>query len=273
MPFSGRWMSQMQYTPKIKSDKPRANFNFGSHTATLYGDIVSVGRVQYTWLLVVFDALKHPALIVSAEVNSMAAMGGGSHFLCVFEESGRGIVSGSDDWADEELFTARALGVVHEKLPSLGKRAHRTVLFLCTGNYYRSRFAEHLFNHLAEERGLAWRAVSRGLSNETGPWKTGPISQYARAGLESRGIKAAEPHREPMYCEEADLSAADVIVALKEAEHRALVAARFPAWAGRVEYWHVHDIDVAHPDQALPALEALVRSLLDRLADPAGMVR
>ena len=40
------------------------------------------------------------------------------------------------------------------------------VLFLCTGNYYRSRFAEELFNHLAIQRGLAWRADSAGLEVE-----------------------------------------------------------------------------------------------------------
>ena len=40
----------------------------------------------------------------------------------------------------------------------------KTVLFLCTGNYYRSRFSEYLFNALAEKKGLlSWRATSRGL--------------------------------------------------------------------------------------------------------------
>jgi hypothetical protein len=39
----------------------------------------------------------------------------------------------------------------------------KIMLFLCTGNYYRSRFAELLFNHLAKQRGLDWQATSRGL--------------------------------------------------------------------------------------------------------------
>ena len=38
-----------------------------------------------------------------------------------------------------------------------------TVLFLCSANYYRSRFAEHFFNWLAEINGMPWRADSRGL--------------------------------------------------------------------------------------------------------------
>ena len=37
-----------------------------------------------------------------------------------------------------------------------------TVLFLCSGNYYRSRFAEIFFNWLAPQQGLNWRAESRG---------------------------------------------------------------------------------------------------------------
>ena len=38
-----------------------------------------------------------------------------------------------------------------------------TVLFLCTGNYFRSRFAEHYFNEQARLRNMDWQAASRGL--------------------------------------------------------------------------------------------------------------
>jgi len=141
----------------------------------------------------------------------------------------------------------------------------RTVLFLCTGNYYRSRFAEHLFNHLATEQSLPWRAISRGLSDEIGPWKTGPISHYALAALNAREIPNAQPHREPIYCQQPDLESANLVIALKEVEHRPLVQKRFPDWTSRIEYWHIHDIDHAHPDDALAELEQLVRGLVDRL--------
>jgi protein-tyrosine-phosphatase len=44
------------------------------------------------------------------------------------------------------------------------QRHEKTVLFLCTGNYYRSRFAEVLFNSVAGKLGLSWVASSRGLA-------------------------------------------------------------------------------------------------------------
>ena len=44
----------------------------------------------------------------------------------------------------------------------MGQRKHKTVLFLCTGTDYRSRFAEVLSNSVAGKMGLARRPSSRG---------------------------------------------------------------------------------------------------------------
>ena len=38
-----------------------------------------------------------------------------------------------------------------------------------------------------------------------------------------------------------------------------------PEWADRIEYWTVHDIDFAHPDEALPQIEAKVLELIQGL--------
>src|SRR5947207_14397402 len=146
----------------------------------------------------------------------------------------------------------------------------KTVLFLCSGNYYRSRFAEILFNALADKSRLNWRAVSRALGETTGTWKTGPISPYAVEGLESRGIRHDEEHREPELCARVDFESADLVIALKESEHRPMIEKRFADCLHRVEFWHVHDVDHATPEEALPELEQLVRSLVDRLSSPRG---
>ena len=39
----------------------------------------------------------------------------------------------------------------------------KTIGFICTANYYLSRCSEYLFNRLAEQKGLPWRATSRSL--------------------------------------------------------------------------------------------------------------
>lgn len=140
----------------------------------------------------------------------------------------------------------------------------KRILFLCTGNYYRSRFAEIFFNWQAKQRGLNWRAESRGLALDGCNY--GPISRYTVARLKEKGVAHDADHRFPLPLSESDLSAADHIVAVKEAEHRPLVEARFPAWCDRIEYWHVHDLDCATPDDAIPHLENEVTRLVERLA-------
>ena len=53
------------------------------------------------------------------------------------------------------------------------------LLFLCTGNYYRSRFAELLFNAMAAKHIVPWQAFSRGLALDKGAHNIGPISPFA----------------------------------------------------------------------------------------------
>jgi len=141
------------------------------------------------------------------------------------------------------------------------------LLFLCTGNYYRSRFAECLFNHLAPAHGLPWRAFSRGIAIELGVDNVGPVAASTLAALARLGVELDAGHRYPLALAEDDLKRAGHIIALKRDEHQPMLAEKFPGWVGQVEYWQVHDIDQAHPDDALPQIEQEVRALLRRLAD------
>lgn len=138
-----------------------------------------------------------------------------------------------------------------------------TVLFLCTGNYYRSRFAELYFNALAAERGSRWRADSRGLRIFMG--NDGPISSYTIDWLTDMGIQLPDPHRLPIAIAEADLQSAGHVIAVKEAEHRPMLEANYPTWVERVEFWDIHDLDFAMPELALPQLRGKVEELLARL--------
>lgn len=137
------------------------------------------------------------------------------------------------------------------------------VLFLCTGNYYRSRFAEIFFNWHAEQRGMPWRGDSRGLALVKE--NVGPLSCHTLARLATLGIPVETYLRMPLAVTDDDFERARHIIAVKEAEHRPLIAGRFPAWLSRVEFWGVHDVDCAHADEALPVLELEVLGLLVRL--------
>ncbi len=141
---------------------------------------------------------------------------------------------------------------------------HSRLLFLCTGNYYRSRFAELLFNHHAAEGNLPWRAFSRGLAIEMVGKDAGLISPATTYALNMKGIPLNGEIRAPIALAEQDLTSASHVVALKHAEHYPLMSSKFPHWADRIEYWHVHDIDVESPVLALPQIEKAVICLLDR---------
>jgi protein-tyrosine phosphatase len=147
--------------------------------------------------------------------------------------------------------------------------AEQIVLFLCTGNYYRSRFAEILFNRLARDGGMNWRAESRGLDVKIGIHNVGPLSVHARSACAARGLALPEPLRMPLSVCEVDLTSARLVVAMKESEHRPYLSRLFPDWQDRVRYWQVHDLDAASADVAMAELEALVRGLVNELADSA----
>ena len=122
------------------------------------------------------------------------------------------------------------------------RRQPKTVLFLCTGNYYRSRFAEALFNSVAAKMGLPWRASSRGLALERGVNNVGPMAASAVQALAALGVRAGDAiTRMPAQVTTDDLEGAAWIVALKQDEHLPLLQERFPAWAEKVEFWHVDD--------------------------------
>ena len=147
----------------------------------------------------------------------------------------------------------------------MAKPMMSTVFFLCTGNYYRSRFAEILFNFHAAHQKLLWRAESRGLA--LNPRNLGQMSEFTIRRLIRLQIPVDQYLRDPKDLSLADLNAANHIVAVKESEHWPLISRRFPDWLKKVEFWEVHDIDCAGTEVALPQLEKQVIELMQRLKD------
>lgn len=138
-----------------------------------------------------------------------------------------------------------------------------TVLFVCTGNIYRSRYAEAYFNHRARALGLTARATSRGLRTHL---VTEDLSPIAAAALRERGIPLAgtAPTRRQIAAE--DLEGADIVVALHEREHRPIFAELFPPWQDRIRYWNVADLDDMTTPRMVAAVEGNVEALLAELA-------
>ena len=139
-------------------------------------------------------------------------------------------------------------------------------LFVCTGNYYRSRFAEYWFAHLVREHGLSWRTDSAGLGVE---WSykinPGPISKVTVASLEERGVNVTDP-RMPRSLTQEDLDTAQRVILLDEPEHRPMMQQKFPAWEDRVTYWHVVDVQPDTGFHPMNAIDPLVRELVEELA-------
>jgi protein-tyrosine phosphatase len=123
----------------------------------------------------------------------------------------------------------------------------KRVLFICSGNYYRSRLAEILFNHEATRVGLAWEATSRGLL-KTGELKG--LSDHAIAYLDGAKLThlAGDPPRDPLVVDVEDLTDANLVVALCREEHQPMIEQKFVSLGralgkvGRIRYWNIYDI-------------------------------
>jgi len=140
-------------------------------------------------------------------------------------------------------------------------RESKTILFLCTGNYYRSRYAEVFFNAVSARFNMGWKATSRALALETGTANAGPMAKSAIEACKAQGIgDPAALKRAPGAVTEADLTGATRIVAMSDAEHRPMVLERHPGWDAKIEYWSIDDAP-----GVLPPIEEEVNGLVARL--------
>src|SRR5215204_3185987 len=146
----------------------------------------------------------------------------------------------------------------------------RQILFVCTANVCRSPMVEAIFNALAEERGLAWRAESAGVAALVGE----DITPNARSALDEVGIYANE-HRARQASEEM-LEEADLVLAMGP-RHVATLRRRFGDLSERVytlpEYALVAPPEEGIPDpygQTMTAFRASVRQLLEHTEGLVG---
>ena len=142
----------------------------------------------------------------------------------------------------------------------------KKILFLCTGNYYRSRFCEYFFNDLAIKEGTNWQATSRGLNVDPNSGNVGLMSADVIKALESFGIKLETSSlRKPMQVQSEDLENVDKVVAVDEVAHRPLVKSKLPQWQKKIEYWRVKDLDENPTESPLLQLQEKINVLLREL--------
>jgi protein-tyrosine phosphatase len=135
----------------------------------------------------------------------------------------------------------------------------KQVLFICTGNYYRSRFAEALFNHAACSENLPWRAFSRGLAIHL---VNDALSPHTIAALEKLGIDRSHTAPDRQSLREHDLQRTDLAIAMDNIEHRPLMLQQFPDWADRIRYWQRRDLQWESSTTCLPGIREDVQELL-----------
>ena len=104
----------MPYFPAIRRANWHKRYQLGGYRIDVITDCESVGHIQYAHVALVFQgSQKQPCYAVASEVNAMAAtLGGGSHFLGVFPGEGHVNMGNSNEWADLDHFTAKALEMI-----------------------------------------------------------------------------------------------------------------------------------------------------------------
>ena len=124
----------------------------------------------------------------------------------------------------------------------------KKVLFLCTGNYFRSRFAEEYFSYLVRQKGEPIVVESRGLARNITPDRNpGPISQFAIKALIENRVELNSDYRYPISLDIYEAIEADYIVAMDGEEHRKMVIDFFPELYYRTDFWDIKDIGEGNP--------------------------
>lgn len=144
------------------------------------------------------------------------------------------------------------------------------ILFVCTGNYYRSRYAEVRLDQWATERGLPVSPFSRGLEIDVAQvHNVGPMSPYALERLRDQAINPDPYLWMPRSLLLDDLEEADLTVVLDRTEHLPMMQAQFPEWVGRVRFWDVADGRPTVERHPLAEVDAHLDGFFEELRQPA----
>jgi protein-tyrosine phosphatase len=137
----------------------------------------------------------------------------------------------------------------------------KNYLFICTGNFYRSRFAESYFNFLCIKYNLSYRAKSAGLKPYLADEKAaeeGEISILAKNKLDALGISKDYYDKNREELTEEMLQNSDIIIAMDEDEHFSMIKNSFPNYLKKVIFYGAKDIEYCDHHIALNYIKKMI---------------
>ena len=137
------------------------------------------------------------------------------------------------------------------------------ILFVCTANIFRSRFAEEVFNFLAIKERIPAKAFSAGL--KVGEYHVRKIYRPALEQLTKFNIKPKRPNELSVHINEVQLSKYDLLICMDEAEHKPMVLSNSKLNDINFEYWDIIDEPKVQSDVSLPICFSKVKELVDGL--------
>ena len=134
------------------------------------------------------------------------------------------------------------------------------VLFVCTQNIHRSRFAEEVFNYLAKKSNSKHQAFSAGF--RVGDYSFRTIYYPALDNLKKLNIAPLRPNDFSKHIDDVDLSEYDRIICMDEGEHKPKVLANPSLQNDLFEYWNIIDEPKVKSEISLPKCYQKVDNLL-----------
>ena len=140
------------------------------------------------------------------------------------------------------------------------------VTFVCTGNYYRSRFAESYFNYLCDILKLNYVADSYGLAihfaDELAE-EHGEISPFSKERMEKIGIPERYFLRDRKSLIKDAIENSDVIIAMDKEEHTPMIMEQFPSYINQFNFFEVKDVFDWEPKQTLDETQKMVEMMIN----------
>ena len=128
------------------------------------------------------------------------------------------------------------------------------ILFVCTGNYYRSKFCENLWQYLLEKFDQKGEVSSSGLKPELALlWKEafGNISPFTSRALDKIGVPLYDDSSLHLLTE-YEVKSNDKIVFINRDEHMPLLSdLRINVPVSKIIAWENEDVDQEFPIEAL----------------------